>query len=271
MIKPRLQVVELRTPEALANPPGWPELIEAALTVPGSLGNTYNRFYQYSFGNQILLWMQGCQEPVATLKRWNDMGRRVKKGSKAKAIYIPRHVKRVEDDGTEHSIVAGFLLKRCLFGVSDTEGDELPPVVTPEWDKDRALTALDVTEVPFQSTNGNIAGYSVERTVAINPVTPYPFKTLMHELGHIVLGHTAPDGVEEYQTHRGLMEFEAEATAYLTVNELGVPDEADLAESRAYIQHWLHGSEVPGDREIKRVFSATTKILEAGRLGEGSR
>jgi len=34
-------------------------IIESALTAPGNVGNTYNRFYDYSFLNQMYLWKQG--------------------------------------------------------------------------------------------------------------------------------------------------------------------------------------------------------------------
>jgi hypothetical protein len=43
-------------------------------------------------------------------------------------------------------------------------------------------------------------------------------------------------------THRGVAEFEAEATAYLVAEELQLI-EWDAAESRAYIQTWLAGRE----------------------------
>src|SRR6266567_831963 len=67
----------------------WGKIIETALTTPGNVGNTYNRFYEYSFLNQIYLRMQGVQEPVATYKRWQAIGRQVLKGSKAKEIIRP--------------------------------------------------------------------------------------------------------------------------------------------------------------------------------------
>lgn len=49
----------------------WQELLETALTAPGRMGNTYNRFYQYSFLNQLLLLMQGVREPIGAMKTWN--------------------------------------------------------------------------------------------------------------------------------------------------------------------------------------------------------
>jgi hypothetical protein len=38
--------------------------------------------------------------------------------------------------------------------------------------------------------NGNLQGYSFDRKFEVSPVAVYPMKTLLHELGHIVLGHT---------------------------------------------------------------------------------
>ncbi len=64
------------------------------------------------------------------------------------------------------------------------------------------------------------------------------------------------------------MEFQAEATAYLAMNELGRLDDESASHSRGYIRHWLQ-AEQPGDREIRLVFAATEQILRAGRLSVG--
>ena len=64
----------------------WGKIIETALDMPGNVGNVYNRFYNYSYTNQALLWLQGAREPVATMKRWNALGRTELSGSRAKAI-----------------------------------------------------------------------------------------------------------------------------------------------------------------------------------------
>jgi hypothetical protein len=58
-----------------------------------------------------------------------------------------------------------------------------------------------------------------------------------------VLGHTAP-GIEtqtEDALHRGTKEFQAEATAYLTLNELETLSLDTASHSRGYIQGWLRG------------------------------
>ena len=241
----------------------WAAMLETALTVPGSMGSIYNRFVEYSFGNQMLLFMQGVREPVNTYKRWSAMGRQVLKGSKAKAILRPVVINALNEQGEKEPTVKGFKLVNCLFGASETEGADLPPAQPRIWDKQKALGALAITEVPFEMHNGNVQGYGWDRKLAVSPVAAFPVKTLMHEMSHIVAGHTVPSNSAEYQTHRGLFEFEAEASAYLVMNELSLTEEADMSESRGYLQSWMRGS-MPPDENIKRVFKVTDTILKAG-------
>lgn len=242
----------------------YERLMQEALTMPGQMGSTYSRFYQYSFGNQIALWMQGVEEPVNTYKRWLAMGRQVKRGSKAKSIMVPLLYKGEDKDGNEEMQMRGVKWLSCLFTLSETEGEELPAWEPPTWSRERALGALGVREVAFQQSNGNIQGYARGNELAINPLAAYPLKTTFHELGHIVLKHTTDDGLQEYQQHRGIFEFQAESVAYLGMNEVGAQAYMDAAESRQYIQQWLSGRE-PAERDIRQVFGATDKILKSGR------
>lgn len=247
----------------LKTPPSWAELLRAALEMPGEAGNTYNRFRRLSIGNQVLLMMQGLMEPVNTYKGWLGLNRQVRKGSKAKAIYVPMFRKVEDEKGEEKERLSGFKLVPSMFGVSETDGEELPEWEPPMWSQSRALEKLGIRKTTFSIIDGNAQGYSVGKQVAINPVAVYPFKTLMHELAHIVAGHTSETQIDEYRTHRGIKEFEAEASAYLIMNELGVTDKFKAAESRHYIQTWLSG-EVPDEKSIKHVFSTADKILRAG-------
>jgi hypothetical protein len=252
----------------------WAELLNQALTMPGKLGNTFNRFYEYSFLNVIWLMVQGVQEPCGPYGLWQKLGRQVSKGSKAKTVLHPVFaIKRdketgkpvLDSNGKQQRFVIGFRPKSTVFVYSQTEGEELSIPELPEWSLEMALKALDIKQVPFKETNGNVGGYSIERKIAINPVSNCPLHTSFHELAHVVLGHTSKDELKDYQEHRGMKEFEAEATAYLLMNELEVTEKGfDLAESRAYIQNWLAGAEVP-DKNIRRVFTATNTILKAGR------
>ncbi len=251
----------------------WSQLMEKALTAPGHLGNTYSRFHNYSLTNELLFLIQGLHEPVASYSRWKSLGRQVVKGARAKEVIVPLMVNENESAADETldekrervARLIGFKVVRAVFGLSDTEGAELPNVPTPGWDLQVALEKLGIAEVPFDRTNGNIQGFAHGLEFAINPVAVNATKTRFHELAHIVLGHTLPHHFEEYQSHRGIMEFQAEAAAYLVMNELEVMDEETANVSRGYISHWL-GEERPPDQAIRQVFTAADRILKAGRL-----
>ena len=254
----------------------WPKLMDEALTAPGNLGNVYSRFHDYSLTNMLLFRMQGIHEPVASYSRWQSLGRHILKGSRAKDVIVPVLIKEPapEDEPAEGepldekrervARLIGFKVVRAVFALSDTEGADLPPAPIPGWDLQKTLDKLGIKEVPFESTDGNLQGYSYGLEFAINPVAVNRDKTVAHELGHIVLGHTMPHRQGE-SYHRGLMEFEAEATAYLFMNELGLMDDDTASHSRGYIRHWLQ-DEQPPEQSIRRVFRAAEAILRAGRL-----
>lgn len=243
----------------------WNRLLKEALNTPGSITGVYDRFYPYSYTNCILLMMQGVREPVATYKRWQSLGRQVIRGAKAREIITPVLVSVENDEGEKEQRLIGFKPVRAVFPLSETVGEDLPPRELPRWDRVQALGKLGIREVPFDSVDGNLQGYSHGLEYAINPVAVNPTKTRFHEMGHIVLGHTLPGKHAEYLLHRGVMEFEAEATAYLTMNELEQLDGDTASHSRGYIQHWLDG-EQPSEESIRSVFRATEAILRAGRV-----
>jgi hypothetical protein len=246
----------------------WQRLLNEALTTPGNMTGVYDRYHDYSLTNMLLFHLQGIHEPVASFSRWKSLGRHVLQGSQAKDVIVPVLVKEPTPEETAEekrervARLIGFKVVRAVFALSDTEGPEPPPIRLPGWDVETALAKLGIRQVPFEEVNGNIQGYSSGVDIAINPTAVRPAKTLMHEMGHVILGHTLPHALGDYATHRGIKEFQAEAIAYLTMNELGQLDEEAASTSRRYIQHWLH-AEQPPDKAIQQVFSATDRILRA--------
>lgn len=241
----------------------WRALLEQAMTMPGRLGDTYCRFYQYSLQNQILLWSQGVSEPCAPFSVWKALGRIPVKGG-GRAVLHPRPIRKTDEETGEKVVVAmRFKLKRSTFSYSNTVGPDVTWPELPAWDAQRALAALDITQVPYALIDGNCQGYSFERNVAVSPVAKFPVKTLFHELGHVMLCHTTDSAEGESPCSRGVAEFGAEAVAYLLAHELELCEWAP-EESRAYIQHWL-GDEQVTDGHIRAVFTAVDKILRAGR------
>ena len=253
----------------------WPKLIEDAITREGKIGLFYSRFHDYSFLNRLLFAMQGVHEPVASGSRWRELGRTIRDGARRKEVIVPKIIKvplpEEVEPGEKPPVVeriVGFKAVRAVYALSDTEGPALPEVPTPGWDLATALAKLGVREVPFASTNGNIQGYSRGVEFAINPIAHNRNKTVFHELAHIVAGDTLPHMIDEYQTHRGNMEFRAEVSAMLCMRELDMLDDGTAAETRGYCQHWLRG-ERPPDKVIQQVFTITDRILRAGRVAVG--
>ncbi|TFB85821.1 hypothetical protein E3O44_12530 [Cryobacterium algoricola] len=241
------------------------ELLEGLLTIEGSTGETYRRFWNYSPRNIGFLALQGCPpEPVATYQRWTQLNRQVQKGSKAFSILRPIAVKvESKNDDEEQKMIRRFKVVRALFPLSQTEGEEIPPYEPLHWSVDRALGALAIERVPFESYNGNIGGYAVGRTIALNPLAPNPLRTTLHEISHIEHGHTSPDQIAQYQGHRGEFEYQAEASAFICLNELGELDKETARISRGYAQSWVNDQ--PTEASVVGVLNVSTKVLNAGR------
>jgi antirestriction protein ArdC len=248
------------------------ELLASAVTEPGIISHAYHQFHNYSIGNQLLAWSQclarGIQPgPMATFPKWKELGRHVRKGEKALTLCQPVTVKRVaeaNDDTNEPGVFTRFVYRPHWFVLAQTDGAEIPPASPPSWVAARALAALDVTEVPFDATNGNVLGFARGRTIAVSPINPLPHKTTFHELAHVLLGHTA-EGVQADGeiTPRDLRECEAEAVALLCCAALDLPG---VEHCRGYIQSWWGtGTPIP-ERSAQRVLKAADQILKAGTM-----
>lgn len=199
--------------------------------------------------------------------QWKNLGRKVKKGEKAIGLIMPINIKKKIADEKEGETTVNmtiYQLKNNWFTLDQTEGPEFatPAKAPVTWSKEQALSNLQITEVPFDQLNGNIQGYAKDRSVAVSPIAALPFKTLFHELAHVVLGHTEASATmaDEAVLPKALVEAEAEASAYLCCAALSLPG---MEECRGYIQHWLKSDTFP-EKSAKRVINAANKILKAG-------
>jgi hypothetical protein len=200
--------------------------------------------------------------PINTYKGWQKLNRQVKRGERAIELCIPQTRKRKADDDTEEEIITSFVWKPRFFVLSQTEGESIPVIEILTWDKDRALSVLNITQVEFTHTDGNVQGFARKREIAISPLAALPHKTLFHELAHIELGHTSEsDFSDSEHTPKSLREVEAEATAMLVLESLEL---AGSEYARGYIQHWLSGDVIP-EKSAMKIFGAADRILRAGR------
>jgi antirestriction protein ArdC len=253
--------------------PKWSALLIEAVTNPGLIMKAYRAFHSYSIGNQLLALVQ-CQMrglqpgPINTFPKWKDLGRFVKRGERALTLCMPITCKRREEGSDEEHTSTSFVYKARWFVLSQTDGHELEPITVPEWDAERAIKALSIERISFDHTDGNVQGFARKRQVAINPLAQLPYKTLFHELGHIILGHTAEaDFADDETTPRSLCEVEAEAVALLCCESLGL-EGADYC--RGYIQNWISrgsgsNAEAIPEKSVQKIFRAADQIIRAGR------
>lgn len=249
------------------------DLLAEAVREPGMVSEAYSRFHSYSIGNAFAAAWQLTSRgiplgPIATYKRWSELGRQVRRGEKAITLCMPLTMKRErEQDGErKEECFTRFVWRPFWFAVAQTDGETMPELPSlPEWDAATALATLQVERTEFTHPDGNCQGFARARQVAVSPVAENPLKTLVHEIAHVILGHTAVSECSDEGTlTHSEREIEAEGTAYLVLATLGSDE---LAKSRGYIQHYLRGAAI-AERSAARIFKAADQILKAGRGAE---
>jgi antirestriction protein ArdC len=237
------------------------------------------KFHRYSVGNQFLIWAQ-CPDAshVAGYRRWQSLGRQVRKGEKGLTILAPRtgDCKACEAVGCERCRGKGRYLSfttATVFDVSQTEGDELPasPVSASliEGEDEAGIFAVLVDRLLP-------AGWSVEigDSGAANGWCSHErrlimvgerlgglqrVKTLVHELAHAVL-----HGDVDYVGNRERCEVEAESVAYVVLSVLGVDSSGY---SFGYVAGWS-GGDVAVVRAAAGVVGKTaTQFVDALLVG----
>ena len=235
-----------------------------------------SRFYQYSLGNTILIYMQNPEATyVMGYKAWNKLGRYVKKGSKGLVILAPC-IKKIEvfkepQDIMEYhdkegekeirKVLSGFRVT-YLYDISQTEGsDEFVPVLVKgltgntETEKEiyeKLLEAVSkefvVNEVTGTASKGS---YNIETNIiSIRSDMGYlqRIKTLLHELAHAYHFVIEPDN----DMPRNKRELIAESTAFIVSEWIGL----DVSSySFSYIQSWLKDK-----KELKQIADTVQKI-----------
>src|SRR3989440_1820735 len=185
----------------------WGELLRDAVEKPGRMLEAYTAFHNYSFGNALLALEQCTRRnlppgPLNTYRGWLEKKRQGRKGEKGITLCMPMPFNRtaqadsVQDDDEETAepqTCHAFRFRAYWFVLAQTEGEDtcVPPI--PGFNIDAALCALNITRTPFEELNGNIQGFAHGREIAVNPVAALPHKTTLHELAHVVRGHTISD------------------------------------------------------------------------------
>lgn len=207
-----------------------------------------SQFHTYSLNNKILIYSQmPSATKVASLKTWNKLGRRIKKGVKSIKIFGRPRFKRVveKEDGTKEDVYYGSCPVVSVFDISQTEGKDIP-VSCFKALGDEGLELYNLLKEIMQAQGiqvsetfiaGGAQGVSYGGRVEILSTLDGTNKllTLIHEFAHELLHK----GSENRLIPRGIKECQAEACAYVVANYLGI----DSPISSDYLINWGNTAE----------------------------
>jgi predicted DNA-binding transcriptional regulator AlpA len=234
------------------------------------------RFHTYSWGNCLLITIQRPDATrIAGYRKWQTLGRQVRKGERAISILAPmvyrpdtdREESRTADESSDLKVVRAFRTA-SVFDIAQTDGEALPEITT------RLLGDEPIHALLRMRTLAGELGYKVESadlpgarngecdfehyTIRVrNDLEPaHVVKTLAHEIAHVVLHH--PNQMPANGMSRDTVELEAESVAYIVCHELGV-DSSQY--SVGYIAHWAGD----GERAVKNIEISAARINHAAK------
>lgn len=189
--------------------------------------------HDYSINNVILAWFQYPQvSMLAGYRRWQGLGRIVRKNEKAIKVLAPL-TRKIKDKNCEEDtfIISGWRYVN-VFDVNQTEGENLDfghsdkIKGTISFEAIKEISPLPV-EVRYDGTsNGNI---TLERIViAPKNNEAAMVATLLHEIAHYKLGHLGSE------LDKDTKELEAETVSFIVCCYLGL----DNQKSHYYIGAW---------------------------------
>jgi len=222
----------------------------------GSAEGAFNRISRkpYSILNQMLLRKPG---EYATMKQWNELGGRVKKGERAHMVVFWKQVKtEIETaDGEKKEKLVPMLRYYNVFHISQVDGVEpldIPePVahIDPIAEAERfAAEYIDADGLTLEYVLGDRACYSPSFDRVTMPcITQFQdqaefYSTLFHELTHST-GHKKRldrlNGARFGEVDYAAEELVAEIGAACCLRNLGIDTNKSFRNSAAYIQGWI--------------------------------
>lgn len=243
--------------------------------------NFVSQFHKYSSKNvRLILEQKPDARYVASFKKWNEMERKVKKGSKAIYVYAPSTVIKKDKEGNPVKDENGNVIKEQrfflvpVFDVSQTQGEkEIPKPVYHLEDnlKDpkrfsqlfKGLSELSPVPVKVEAIDSEANGfYRVqEKEIIIQEGLGHEMtlKTLAHEIAHALL-HADSQAIFGDLTYRQ-QEFEAESLAYIICNHLGIDSSSYTF---GYLSSWTtQGKDIDSFAEsLERITQQAQQMIE---------
>ncbi len=230
---------------------------------------------RYSLRNQLyILYQMPEARTVYGLRKWNSLGRNVRKGEKSLRVFSPILGKKEKED--EES-VKGFRLGH-VFDISQTEGDEIRSFVVNEKGQIKDKDAIVLGMVKVADNHGyvfkrvgqeslgqdcyGLCNHSSKEIWVLETLADAQFiSTFAHELGH-ALAHSKPRGDFEGLTQkekRGIKEVEAESIACIVCNYLSLDTENF---NFSYILGWAKGDISKFRKNIDFVGACAKTIID---------
>ena len=231
-----------------------------------------SKFHHYSLNNQILILMQtgGTASHVAGYRKWQTLGRQVKKGSHEIWIIAGMPFKQESDSPDEDSKTIMRYKAVTVFDIADTYGEDLPSLVQELTDDDASYDAIierliDFSSVPVTFTddlpNGVYGCFSPsEQSIKVRDSVSrhQKLKTLVHELSHYLC-----DNDKDHRDSRETMEVRAESISYCVLSQIPGVEPSDTY-SFGYIAGWSSTKELPELKAVMQDIRDTAdKILSA--------
>jgi hypothetical protein len=211
----------------------------------------FSNFYQYSFFNKILIYIQNPDATqVASYKNWRKKHRQVKKGAKGMQILVPifpkgRNPKYDDVDEDDKAQPVRFIVG-SVFDIKDTEAiderGEAPE--EPEWwgDNTPSETAKDLfnlvvkaaeaegIDITSDDAKGGEKGYSSGGHINItsNVEGVGEVSTMVHEFAHELMHWKDRSKFyvgDEAAGNRKLKELQAESVSYVVLKHYKLPVE----------------------------------------------
>lgn len=213
---------------------------------------------RWSLLNRTLMFFAGTGD-ARGIRQWNEIGRHVKKGSKALYIIVPFFKKTTDDTtGEEKQVLATFSL-RPVFRYEDTDGDPLPESQhielpnLPLMEKAQSW-GLEVKAIPG---NYRYYGYYRSSTKEICLATPAE-KVFFHELSHAAHDRIV-GGLKGGQDP--LQEIIAELAAQAISVMVGKDPKDHIGNSFRYIESYAGKAKMSVQSACLKVISTVEKII----------
>lgn len=234
--------------------------------------DTQSKFHSYSFGNALLIALQNPDATrVAGYRKWQDLGRQVRKGERGMSILAPIVRTAKDENGikeNDRKYIVGFTTA-SVFDVNQTDGEPLPeiaPLLTGMAAEGQFQSLTDVASsfgftVDKENLTEGMNGYCspAEKRIVIESRNDevQQVKTLAHELGHALLHE------EGNELPRAQKEIEAESVAYIVSQSLGL-DSGEY--SFGYLTSWGRGDPEAVEKQLKdsgqRIQKAAHRIID---------